>query len=421
MSPIRAALAAAVWCACVSAPAAELSLDDAYGRVIDTHPELEALRLSEAARRAELDLAQQAPPRRLQASAENLLGTGDMAALRGAEFSVSLASVIERGDKRAARVALADAELQGVELLRAGKRLDLLAEVARRYLDAAATSALCALHREDLAQREHVAAVAAQRRSAGIEQAAAPLAASAARAHAAAELERCLESAAHARRRLALLWGDVDADYALAPADLHALPALPDYAELMRWLEDTPELQRYAHEARLREARLQLARSARVADIDWQVGVRRLQSGDDWGLIGSVAIPFGSEIRAEPGIRAADAELAAVAFEREGQTRALQATVAEAWSQLALAVRYARRLDTEVIPAWQRAADAAEQSYRAGAISLLEWTQLQREIVDARQTRLEAALSAQRALIELQRLTGQRYALATTTTHGSTP
>ena len=56
----------------------------------------------------------------------------------------------------------------------------------------------------------------------------------------------------------------------------------------------TPELRRFASEARLREARVQLARSARQADIDWQVGVRRLQAGSDWALVGSVSMPLGS-------------------------------------------------------------------------------------------------------------------------------
>ena len=72
--PIRAALAAAVLCVCASAPAgaaSPLSLDDAFRRVIETHPDLASYRFTQDARRAEADLARQAPPLRLAVDAEN--------------------------------------------------------------------------------------------------------------------------------------------------------------------------------------------------------------------------------------------------------------------------------------------------------------------------------------------------------------
>ncbi|MEP6908790.1 MAG: TolC family protein, partial [Pseudoxanthomonas sp.] len=65
------------------------------------------------------------------------------------------------------------------------------------------------------------------------------------------------------------------------------------------------------------------------------------------------------------------------------------------------------RLRMDILPKLDRAASAAEKAYRAGAISYLEWAQLQSEGIAARKQQLDVALDAQRALIELQRLTGQ--------------
>ncbi|AKS42541.1 TolC family protein [Wenzhouxiangella marina] len=420
----RAALAASVLCLCLSAPASAavpLTLDNAFDRVIESHPDLAAYRFAEAAYQAEAEQARQTPPLRLEAEAENILGTGPAAGFGGAEFGVSLASVIERGGKRGARFAVADQRLRGLQLLREGDRLDLLAEVARRYLDAIAATALAALTRDDLAQRDQWVAITAERRRAGVESSSAMLAAEASRSRVAAELDRNLSAATHARRRLAVLWGDASTDFELATVDLAVLPRLPDYQALVSLLAETPALQQFAHRERLNEARLQLARSARVADIDWRVGVRRLQSESDWGLVGSVSIPLGSATRAAPRIRAAEAELAAIEVEREGRQRSLQATLTEAWAQLELAIGHARLTDTEVLPALRRAAEEAERSYRAGASSYLEWTQLQGEIVAARREHLEAALTAHRALIELQRLTGQTFTVAAGTDKGITP
>ena len=424
MYAIRAALAAVGLCVFAPAPAntaMPLTLDDAFDRVIATHPDLDAYRFAEAARLAEADQARQSPPRRVELDAENLLGSGAIAGVRSAELTLSLSSVIERGGKLAARSAVAELRIEGPELLREARRLDLLAEVARRFLDAAAAESLAALSREDLVQRERMAAAVADRHRAGIELASVPLAAEAARLRVAAELERQLRSAAHSRRRLAVLWGSSAENYSLATVDLGRLPELPDYRVLTGLLSQTPALLQFAHETRVREARLQLARSAAATDIDWQIGLRRYQQGSDWGLVGSVSIPLGNVRRSLPGVQIIEAELAQIAFEREGYQRALEATLAEAWGQLDLAIDRAERIENDLLPALMRAADAAERSYRAGASSHLEWAQLQSDIIQTRRERLDVSLAAHRALIELQRLTGQTLSVPASSDRGATP
>ncbi|HZX81079.1 MAG TPA: TolC family protein, partial [Lysobacter sp.] len=102
-----AAACVAAWLAVVPASAADrLSLDDAFRRVESLHPDL---RLGAGQRRvldAELDRAGLRPPRVVGAEAENLLGTGEARGLSGAELTLTLASVLERGDKADARRAL---------------------------------------------------------------------------------------------------------------------------------------------------------------------------------------------------------------------------------------------------------------------------------------------------------------------------
>ena len=67
----------------------------------------------------------------------------------------------------------------------------------------------------------------------------------------------------------------------------------------------------------------------------------------------------------------------------------------------------------DILPALARAADAAGQAFRAGALSHLEWAQLQSDIVEARHQQLAAAVAASQALIEIQRLTAQPFVLPT--------
>jgi cobalt-zinc-cadmium efflux system outer membrane protein len=77
-----------------------------------------------------------------------------------------------------------------------------------------------------------------------------------------------------------------------------------------------------------------------------------------------------------------------------------------------------QRLGGDIMPALARAEAAAGKAYRAGAASYLEWSTLQAEHTAARRQQLEAALEAQRALIEIQRLTGQAFVAETGTQAG---
>ncbi|MBN8480691.1 MAG: TolC family protein, partial [Xanthomonadales bacterium] len=52
---------------------------------------------------------------------------------------------------------------------------------------------------------------------------------------------------------------------------------------------------------------------------------------------------------------------------------------------------------------------AAARAYRAGALDYLEWSQRQAQVVLARRQQLIATIEAQRALIEIQRLTARMF------------
>ncbi len=90
--------------------------------------------------------------------------------------------------------------------------------------------------------------------------------------------------------------------------------------------------------------------------------------------------------------------------------RALAATLTDAWGKLDAARATAQHLDAELIPTLIDAERSAEAAYRRGALTFLEWAQLQSDTTAARRERLDASVDAQRTLIELQRLTGDSLA-----------
>jgi len=424
-----AALAAFAIAPCVHAqapsptvPVDSLTLDDAIARVARVHPDLRLFGVRTETLLAEREVALLRPAWRAGLDVENVLGTGTTSGVSGAEVTLTLAGVLERGGKLDARRALAQSRIDALAVQRETQRLDLLADVARRYLAVAGARAHRAIAGQDIAQRRRTVAAARQRLLAGASPESVVLTAEAALARAELALARADQQTVAARQHLAALWGERAPRFDVVAGDPLALPAIADAAELAALLEKTPELAQFADERRVREARVRLARTASTQDLDWQVGVRRLQDSGDTALVGGLSLALGGARRAAPEIRAAEADLAALEMERESRDIALYSTLTDAHGRYRVAQLDVQRTRDDVLPRLLRAEQAAERAYRSGAISYLEWAQLQSDTTATRRQQLDAALDAQTALIEIQRLTGQAFVAASAASEeGTTP
>ncbi|WP_312344980.1 TolC family protein [Stenotrophomonas acidaminiphila] len=418
-----AALAALAIAPCaiaqVPSPPEPLTLDAAISRVARTHPDLRLPVLQRAAAEARYEGAGFKPPLAFGVDIENALGTGASRGFDASEVTVSLAGVLERGGKLDARRALAQANIDTLAPQREITRLDLMAEVARRYLAITAARGQRRIALDDIEQRRRAVAAARVRLQAGASPASTLMTAQAALAQAELDRDRAVQAERAARLALAALWNAREADFTEVSGEPLQLPALEDFQQLAALLSDTPELALIAGEARVREAQLQLARSELRGNLSWQLGMRNNRDSGDTALVGGFSLPLGNARRAGPEIRAAEAELAMSAVQRESRALQLYSTLAEAHGRYATARLEVARLDSDVLPQLQRAEKAAESAWRAGAISYLEWAQLQAMRIEARQRQLDAALAAQTALIEIQRLTGQP--LVVTASEGNMP
>ncbi|TAA36610.1 TolC family protein [Pseudoxanthomonas winnipegensis] len=389
-------------------PVPLFTLDQAIQRVASTHPDLRLVDGRRDVLQANLDAAGLRPPLTLGATLENAAGSGTYRGFDQAELTVTLAGTLERGGKLDARRTLVQANIDNLAPQREIARLDLLAETARRYLAVTAAIRQREIADTDIEQRKRSVEAARRRHEAGASPESVVLTAQAALAEAELNRERAQQRERAARQTLAALWNQRDPDFGTVAGDPLALPALEDFAQLSAWLERTPELAQLAGEARIREAQVRLTRSETKADLQWQIGARALRGDDnDVALIAGLSVPLGVSRRAQPGIRAAEAELALSSVEREALSIQLYSTLSSAYGDYTTARMETERLSRDVLPRLAKAEQAADRAWRAGAISYMEWAMLQDQRVQARSRQLQAALDAQTALIEIQRLTGQ--------------
>lgn len=406
-----AALAAFALVPCVHAQepatAVPLTLDAAIARVALDHPDLRLIDARQPVLAAQRDAALLGPALQLGVEVENLLGNGDSRGVQGLETTVSLSGVLERGGKLDARGLLAQANIDALAPQRATARLDLLAETARRYLAVAQAQSALQIAVTDIEQRRRAVSAARLRLQAGASPESVLFTAQAMLAQAELDRDRATQEAASARLALAALWGERQPGFNTVSGDALQLPAARDFDVVAEELQRAPELAELLGEQRIRQAQLQLARTASRPDWNWQLGVRNSRADSSTGMVAGFSIPLGSASRAAPQIREAEANLALLPYARKARQQQLYATLAQAHGRYVSARLEVERMQRDVLPQLSKAERAAEQAWRAGAASYMEWAQLQAMRIEARQRQLDSAIAAHTALIEIQRLTGQ--------------
>ncbi|MDT0499216.1 TolC family protein [Algiphilus sp. W345] len=408
--PAHAALAACLLS--VSAPIfgadeSSISLREAIGRARDLRPELNGfvfeLRVQDA---TEVEAALRPSPT-VELRIDDALGSGSRSGFESAQTTLSLSQLIELGGKRDSRIEVANAQSQRLRSKQAARQLDVVAEIGRAFVEALTQQAreISAQDAAQLAQR--VSAAVAER----VQAAVAPPAERSRAAVAVTEAELTLEDARHvaatSRFFLASTIGLDRPDFTHVSGELFTLEELPDFGVLIARLEASPDFLRFTNEARLKQAQLNLAQSRRRGDLRASVGMRHFQQGDDAALVAGISLPLFSNSRAEPAIASASAELAQVDQQRRAALLKARAQLFAYYQEMEHARHVVATLDRQLIPELERALAQTEDAWRRGRYSFLEWSEVQKRLLDARLRRIDAAAEYHLNRIEIERLTGQ--------------
>ncbi len=293
-------------------PAADgptLNLNQAVARTLARNPALLAFGHQLQAQDGRVLQAGLAPNPELNVMVENVLGGGRFSGVDGAESTLSIAWILERGVRqRRVESARAGASLLAVEADIV--RLDAAAETARWFFANLSAQARRVNAREAVRlARQTVQAV--QRRVAAGKAPQAELA----RAHAeVARLELQQEEIGHewlsARRQLAAQWGQSEPQFTRVAGDLMALPRIASFEDLRVRLDENPDLARFLSRQRVDEAELRLARAQSKPNSRVSAGLRRFEISDDEALVANITLPLAIRNRNQGRIAEARAGVA---------------------------------------------------------------------------------------------------------------
>jgi cobalt-zinc-cadmium efflux system outer membrane protein len=414
-SLLRRALAAcALVTACTTPLWAEpLTLAQAVEQAIASNPELQTFTYRLRAQSARAEVAALRPPFEARAEVQDALGTGRASGFDTAEATFAVSQVVELGRKRSRRIDEAAAQANLIDAERAAAQLDVLTEVARRFIHVAADQE----HLELTARATGLAQQTLDAVGTRVAAARAPdtelRRARVTLARAQVEHEHAEHELLSSRRKLAAMWGDSELRFETVAADLYALPSPDTFETLVARLAGNPDFQRFASEARLRDAELRLAETHARSNINVTAGIKRLEESDDQAFVFAVNVPLFSAARARGGIAEASALRAQSDVEREAHRVRAEAELFEVYQELKHSVTEADVLRTSVLPEIEAALEATQYAYERGRYSYLEWVDAQRELVDVQRSLIDASANAHLYRAEIERLTGESLPVAT--------
>ncbi|MCG7985385.1 MAG: TolC family protein [Candidatus Thiodiazotropha lotti] len=396
---------ALLWAVSASAESPDIpfTLGQALARVLEQNPQLQAADFDTRAAVARIRQQGLDTPWQVGLQMENLAGSG---VGKDLETTLTLGRVMELGNKAALRGVVAEQQAGLLRHEQDAERLDLLAEAAQRFTDIAYAQARRKLAQQQLETAKQTQFAVKRRLRAGKADKAEIKRAEIGIARAELMLEETGHLLSNGRTQLAVLWGEIEPDFQQVVDNLFHMPDVAEFAALERLINNNPTLARLATQERLVDARLQLARAQRQPDVDVSAGVRRFSASDDTGLMFNVSVPLGSRSRAVSYEDEARALAKREPLLAQNRKLALRATLFGLHQELVHESHRLRILHSRIIPAATQAVDDTSRSYSEGRYSLLELTQAQDALLQARLEALDAAVGFHRNRIQIERLTG---------------
>lgn len=389
-----------------SEPTKPLTLADAVALSLSGNPALAADNYNLRAAEAQRIRAGYRPNPAISLEAEDIPGSGGNSGADQAQTTLRLSQVIEMGGKRAQRIAEARLSNNLAAWDYETRRLDVLAATTQRFIEVVAAQERLVLADEATKLAEAELSAVSERvkaaRNSVVDQKKAEIAV----AREKLEQGHARHALLIARKSLSASWGNANPAFTVAKADFFTTSRPEVFGSLMARIGSNPDLARFATEARLRDAQLQLARTRGVPDVTISVGTRRYAEQGEWTGVFGVAVPL-------PFFDRGQAEVYE-ALQMRGKTEALGRAIRVAlatkifgtYQELLHSVTALDTMAKEILPAAREVMKASDDGYKQGRFSYLELADARRSFIELRRQNLEAALNYHTYQAEIDRLIG---------------
>jgi len=387
-------------------PTGTITLRDAVALALVNNPKLKAFSLDIRAAEARKLQAGLLPNPEIDLEVEEFGGTGGLAGFDSSQTSIQIGQLIELSDKRSKRTHLAALEKDLAKLDFKSKRLDVMNEVARAFIDVLTAQEQLSLSKELVDLSEKAYSIVAERVRAGQDSPVEETKAKIAFSNTRIEFERAGKELVSARYQLAAAWGSSNPAFEKVTGGFYEISPAPSLEELAGLISQNPDIARWPAEKERSRAVLELEKARAASDIKLGAGVQYFDDGDDSAFILGLSIPFPLFDRNQGNIQEAMYLLAKSEQQRKAVETNLRAALAEASTKLSSSFSEITIIKNEVLPLAGSAFDAAGQGYREGKFEYLMVLDSQRTFFEVRAKYIKALAGYHKARADVERLIG---------------
>lgn len=384
-----------------------LSIGTACALAVSHHPSMSTYPMDRRAADARVLKATRLPNPELTVDAEDFMGTGGVKGLGSSVLNALLTQVIERGGKRQARTDAARSESAVMIADYEIKRLEVIEETGGLYIDAVAAHENVLFLESALERARETLSLVTQLNDAGrvtigsVQQARLEV----------QKMELEIGSARKAQERasqaLTSQWGDSRSSLVVHNG-LGAPPVtLASRSSLGSGLSGHPKILHAQALVNQAEAYLKLAKSGRAGDLGLSGGLRRDNGADDVSGLFGLSIPLPIFDKKKDAVVEMRALSDKAKTELAGVRRELETQFSLAWSDLVSAHQAARKIMDDLLPTANALFQSAEESFRVGKITSLEYLAARQQFQDIRGKWLSARRDYQISAARVQALTNR--------------
>ena len=383
-----------------------LTFERAFEIAVEKSPQTQLLEAQLEAAEGQIEQASLKPNPIIGAELENVLGTGGLEGVDGAELTVGISQLIERREKRHGRAELA---AKSKDLFRWNYEEALVAlryQVRQAFTKALVAQQNVALQRELLgisqASEAEVERRAEAAKASFIELSQARLATR----RQGFEISRAERELGEAKTQLATLFNQPDAESFELIGSLQLDPEMPSFTELRDLLDQSPALARFQSERQAQEAAIELEQVETKGDVELFGGVKYVrEGGDEAAFVLGIDIPWQTRNRNQGNIRSALAGLKVVESQRQIAYREAVADLAIHYRELNSAYDEWQGLGSRLLPSTEATLEATQSGYEQGIATLLSVLEARKALFEIRAEMLEATRRYLVAQSEIERLT----------------
>ena len=351
-----------------------------------------------------------APNPEIEFEVENFGGSGELIGFKGSEFTISVGQLIEFAGKREKRTRAAAFQSDLSAWDYETKKLDIVTETIRRYVELISDQEQILLNQELVAVSEKLFQSVNRLVEAGRISPAEISRTQILVSTAQLDLNRSQRKFLADGIQLASLWGETSPDFKYVTGSLKNVTAIPPMDSLIRFLSENPEILRWSTEIEFRQAMEALEEAKKIPDPTIRAGYRHISGPNLSAFVANLSIPIPIFDNNKGAVQEARIRQRQAAELRRQTQIKISKNLKELYQSLLVLYTDIDTSTKIIIPEAEKAYQIINDGYLAGKFRFLDVLDAQRTLYETRKNLIASLTEYNIRVAEIERLIGRSLA-----------